>query len=504
VNRYLLNLALSACVAVGSMSCASSDPKTSSAGDKADDADDTDDTVGGDGAPNGGGKLDGSTKLDAGKTDAGNPVGPTIGGGGSGSKDGGSSVTPPKGDAGTSSGSTGNTGSGGPLVNGKINLAIAPSTAFDRTKGDTHPSAGFTAPMGWNWYNIEGAKCRDGSQMGIFVHFGEDMEKLFVYFEGGGACANKGFCDLNKHVSEQFLSGGESAVASLFILPQPQAPNGTGLFDLTNAANPFKGWSQIFIPYCTGDVYSGTTSDVAIEGVETKQSFYGAGTVKKIVARVAATFKKDLKRFVAGGSSAGGYGAGINFGALQDTLPDAYGTVLLDASPPFGNDFMPSCLQKRWRDTWGLDANFPADCGEQCRNAEGGNLFQIVDYWREKYPKTNVALISGIHDEIIRLFFSLGNNDCKDYQTDPPSLFIGTLGDTYPPDKFNMGLLQLRTKYAESKQLATYYMDGFPNGTAHQCLFRARFYEKAAGDDKPTIAEFLKQWVDGTLTQVGP
>lgn len=53
-------------------------------------------------------------------------------------------------------------------------------------------------------------------------------------------------------------------------------------------------------------------------------------------------------------------------------------------------------------------------------------------------------------------------------------------------------------------QLATYYMAGFPNATAHQCLFRPRFYEHAAGPDKPTIAEFLKSWVAGDLQQVGP
>jgi Pectinacetylesterase len=386
-----------------------------------------------------------------------------------------------------------------------VDLAITVGKVFDRSKGDKHPTASFTPPTGWSWYDIEGGKCRDGSPFGVFVHWGEDLSKLFVYFEGGGACANPGFCDLNpKNVSEQFLTGGESALASLFILPVPQAPNGAGVFDLANPANPFLGWSQVFVPYCTGDVYAGTRTNVTIEGVTEPQNFYGAANVKKVIARLAATFRKDLRRFVAGGSSAGGYGAGINFGYLQDTFKDAYGTVLLDASPPFTNDYVPACLQQRWRDSWGVDGNYPPDCGGQCRSADGGNLFQIVDYWRMKYPNTNVALISGIHDEIIRLFFSLGNDDCKNYAMDPPSLFVGTLAQTYPPEQFAAGLEQLRSKYLASGQLATYYMDGLPNATAHQCLFRNRLYEKAAGADKPTIAEFLKTWIDGKMTQVGP
>jgi hypothetical protein len=386
-----------------------------------------------------------------------------------------------------------------------VNLALPAGEPFDREQGDAHPTASFTPPAGWQWYDIEGAKCRDGSPFGVFVHFGEDPEKLFVYHEGGGACANPGFCTLNPvNVNQQFASGGESALASLLILPVPQGPSGLGVFDLDNPDNPFAGWSQVFIPYCTGDVYSGTKTGVSIEGVADKQSFYGADNTHKVYARLAGTFKKQLRRFVTGGSSAGGFGAGINFGYLQDTFPNALGSALLDASPPFTNDYIPVCLQQRWRDTWGVDDNYPSDCGEECRSADGGNLFQIVDYWRRKYPKCNVALISGIHDEIIRLFYSLGSDDCAQYQADPTTLFIGTLGQTYPPERFQAGLEQLRDKYEGSNQLATYYMAGFPNATAHQCLFRARFYERAAGADKPTIAEFIKQWVAGEMTQVGP
>jgi hypothetical protein len=394
-----------------------------------------------------------------------------------------------------------------PTVDGFANLAITPGAPFDKGKGDAHPSAGFTPPMGWTWYDIEGAKCRDGSPFGVFVHWGEDPQKLLIYFEGGGACANPGFCRLNQdNVSEQFLTGGESAIASLFILPVPQAPSGAGVFDLQHPDNPFKGWNQVFVPYCTGDVYAGTRTGVVIEGVSEPQNFYGGSNVKKLIARLAATFKKDVKRFVASGSSAGGYGAGINFGYLQDTFREASGSVILDASPPLTNDYVPSCLQKRWRDTWGIDAHYPPDCTEECRDDSGGNLFGIVDYWRRKYDvgQGTVSLISGVHDEIIRLFFSLGNDDCANYQGEPEALFIGSIGQTYSPDKFEDGLQQLRTKYVDTKRVATYYMAGFPNATAHQTLFRARFYEHAAGADKPTIAEFIKQFIDGAMTQVGP
>ena len=463
------------------------------------------------GNTDGEGNADGNTgaKADGGARTTTTPTTTTTGKQDGGSKPTGTGTPTTKGDGGAAmSGDTGTTSPTTQVIDGKyVNLAVQLGTPFDPAKSDTHPMADYKPPTGWNWYNIEGAKCRDGSQMGIMVHWAMPAStKLFIYFEGGGACANPGFCDLNPvNVNQQFLSGGESAVASLVILDQPQAPTGDGIFDLTNKDNPYKDWNQVYIPYCTGDVHFGAAPEGKIDGVTGTQMFVGAKNTQLIIARVAATFA-DTDRFIAGGSSAGGYGAGLNFGMIQDTLgAKAFGTVILDASPPFSNEYAPVCLQKRWRESWNLDANIPSDCGEMCKSADGGNLFNIVDYWRAKYPNTRVALISGIHDEIIRLFFSLGNNDCADYATDPPSLFIGSAGQTYDPDKFNAGLMDLRKRYVDTKQLATYYMDGLPNGTAHQCLFRPRVYEEAAaGEGKDTIATFLTNFTDGKMTQVGP
>ena len=387
-----------------------------------------------------------------------------------------------------------------------VNLAIPLGTPLDPSKGDAHPLADYKPPAGWSWYNIEGAKCRDGSQNGIMVHWAATKStKLLLYFEGGGACTNAGFCALNPvKVSQTFLSGGETVLTSLMLLDQAQAPSGDGIFALTNKDNPYKDWNMVYIPYCTGDVHFGAAPQGKIDGVTEPQMFVGAKNTQLIIARVAATFA-DTTRFIAAGSSAGGYGAGLNFGMIQDTFgAKAYGTAILDASPPFSNEFSPACVQKHWRENWNLDANLPSDCGAQCKSADGGNLFNIMDYWRAKYPSAKIALISGIHDEIIRLFFSLGNDNCANYGADPTALFIGTIGQTYDPDKFKAGLLDVRKRYAATNQLATYYMDGFPNATAHQCLFRPRVYQEAAGAGLGTIASFLGKFAAGTMTQVGP
>ena len=474
-----------------------------------DDGDVEDDAVGDDGATqerDSGSRVDaskGSIKSDSGagagnKTDAGPGTKPSDAG----------SKTDSKTDGGGKNGADGSAQGDNkyPHPDGYVNLAIKPGKPFDPAKGDTHPMAGYTPPAGWAWYNIEGAKCRDGSPFGVMALWSATMStKLFIYFEGGGACANPGFCTLNPaDVSHQFSGKGQIAIASTSLVNVAQDPGKDGIFNFSETTNPYKDWNMVYIPYCTGDVHFGANPNGTIEGVTGTHNFSGAANSQAVIARTLATWP-DTTRFIAGGSSAGGYGAGLNFGVIQDSFADAEGSVVLDASPPFSNEYAPVCLQKRWREAWALDKNIPSDCGEQCKSADGGNLFNIVDYWRAKYPETHVALISGIHDEIIRLFFSLGNNDCKDYQTlDPVFGFIGSIGQTYDPTKFAAGLTDLRTRYASTGQLATYYQDGLPNSTVHQCLFDSRLFTEAAGAGKGTIASFLTDFANNKMTQVGP
>jgi hypothetical protein len=393
-----------------------------------------------------------------------------------------------------------------PRPGGYVNLAVQPGVPFDKTKPEPHPMSGYAPPAGWGWYGMPGSKCRDGSPFGVMVHWSSSASKnLFIYFEGGGACANPGFCTFNPaDVNHQFSAKGQTALAATVLENKPQDPGAEGVFNFAQAENPYKDWNFVYIPYCTGDVHFGGNAQGKIEGVSGTQNFSGAANSQAVIARAVATWP-DAAQFVSAGSSAGGYGANLNFGMIQDTFASAHGSVILDAAPPFGNQYAPPCLQKHWREAWSLDKNLPSDCGEQCKTADGGNLFNSWSYWRAKYPEVHFAIVSGVHDEIIRLFMALGNNNCADYQSYDPVLgFIGSLGQTYDPAKYQAGLLEIRTQFASTGQLATYYEDGLPNSTLHQCLFDPRLYTEAAGAGMGTIADFLRKFDAGTMSQVGP
>jgi hypothetical protein len=370
------------------------------------------------------------------------------------------------------------------------------------------------APAGWVYHDIDGAICRDGSPAGIYVHKGT-VDKLNIFLEGGGACSNAHFCAFNPKSVNQVLAGdGQTVLGSALGAGAGRQQPGDysdsshtaaplGIFETERAENPFKGWSQVYIPYCTGDVFFGTKRDAVVPGSTDKQQFVGYIDMQKFIGRIVPTFKPTVKQVIISGSSAGGFGALLNFSMVQDAFGNVPVSVLDDSGPPFEDAGMPVCMQKRWREAWGFEASLPSDCAE-CRRADGGGLLRYADFAIRKHPKAKLAIISSMQDEVIRLFYSVGLVDCKNYDTADPVVITLTQGDAtvyYQPPNYEAGLNGLRTTYAATKRLSTYYMAG-PNITNHQHLFRARFYEEAVTGMTP--AKWVQGFVDGTVVDVGP
>ncbi len=383
-----------------------------------------------------------------------------------------------------------------------VNLAVSPGQPLDRNRSDPLPTDAGTVPSGWNWYAIDGAVCRDGSPTGFYVRYGK-VNQLMVYLEGGGACDTPGFCNFNPaNISQHFNNGGESVLTSIGWAAGVQAPGTAGVFDFTNNANPFKDWNQIYVPYCTGDVHFGAKKNATIAGLNGTQQFVGYLNMQKFVARWIATFGK-VERVVLTGASAGGFAVGLDFGLVQDSFGSVPVVCIDDSGPPMSSQYIPDCLQKLWRDAWGLDDALPSDCTE-CTNSAGGGLMNIVQYWRRKYPNPRFALVESVHDEVIRLFFSAGNNSCANAaNADPIGLWLGTLGGTYDQNQFQRGLLALRNEFLCTGQMASYYVDAFGVDSLHQQLFRDRFYQAAATGSSTTIAQWVSDFLAGNMTQVG-
>jgi hypothetical protein len=400
-----------------------------------------------------------------------------------------------------------------------VNLAVAPGAPLSKTQNDSPPDGG-TVPSGWNYYNIAGAQCRDGSPMGIYVRYASSP-KLVIYLEGGGACMSPHFCDHNPYNMNMVFPGGslngESFAGSLTTQAGLQAPYTSGIFDTTNATNPFKDWNQVYIPYCTGDAHFGTNDSAQLaDGINPLQMhtwhFVGYLNMQKFISRLVPTFG-NVNQVILTGSSAGGLGAGLNYGMVQDSFGSIPVTLIDDSFPPFTGDLISSCLQAIVRPLWGMDKSIPSDCAE-CA-ADAGGLANIVPYWHHKYPNAKFGMVSSLHDQIIRLFLAAGQNNCSD--TDPNLLsglaFQGADPPAFDGGMYENGLTSLRTLYGCTKVLSSYYIGaGDPdasdsNGTIdtlHEHIFRDRFYSPLAGPGQPTLAAWTADFVNGKLSQVGP
>ena len=349
----------------------------------------------------------------------------------------------------------------------------------DTTTGEPSPYDGEPLPPAdpgsWNWVDFPEAKCRNGSSTGIGVRYGT-APGLVIFFEGGGACFNALTCGVNP------ASYGMSNFNSW-------APGGgqNGIFDISNAANPVADWSYVYVPYCTGDVHAGARPDGTLPDNPAPQQFVGYLNIGHFLQRVVPTFLGDVDHVLVTGVSAGGFGAAFNYDRIADAFPGEKVTLLDDSGPPMADEFMATCLQKRWRDAWGLDDTMPADC-TNCFPADGGGIVNLGVYLGEKHKGQKLALISSLGDETIRFFFGFGNDGCN-------TLFPNT-----SEQKFTEGLHDLRDNWMSMTPdtWGTFFL----SGTQHTWLGGGSY--TTAQSDGVLLLDWITELIGGNVSNVEP
>lgn len=185
--------------------------------------------------------------------------------------------------------------------------------------------------------------CSRGTPWVYFAKRGT-VNKLIVYFQGGGACWDALTCSNLLPTFKQTAGPGDNpALAS------------TGFADFTNPENPFRDWHAVFVPYCTGDVHWG---DAFVEHApDGSATIHHKGRVNAAVAEKFARehFVRPDQVFVTG-SSAGSYGAVVNALFLQeDAYPSTPFVVLGDGgNGVITEEFLQNDLAK-----WGIEDNLP-------------------------------------------------------------------------------------------------------------------------------------------------
>ncbi|MFC1684445.1 pectin acetylesterase-family hydrolase [Pseudomonadota bacterium] len=173
-------------------------------------------------------------------------------------------------------------------------------------------------------------------------------DKLIVYFNGGGACWNTATC-----LASLNMPGALPAY-----VPTDEAPHNDpnlrqGIFDFQHPDNFYADWSILFLPYCTGDVHFGSNDvDYGAPFPVRHRGFDNFLAAREwLKSHYANTAPKKL---LVAGSSAGAYGAALNYAHLKETFPISKGYLFADGgNGVITDEFIHTAII----DAWGISQN---------------------------------------------------------------------------------------------------------------------------------------------------
>lgn len=286
--------------------------------------------------------------------------------------------------------------------------------------------------------------------------------RTVVYFEGGGACWDNLTCSFP-------IGSGLPAPAPQFYVPTipPGADPSTigGLFRTDRADNPVRDWNIVYIPYCSGDIHTGSTSRMyANAGNPLLPATYtlqhrGFDNFMAALAWMKANLR-DPTQILVTGVSAGGYGATANFPWIERSYTEARVSLLADASqgvttPAFdtGNP---------GRNSWNPQLA-PWVFGEDSSLVPGDELMRAVAV---ALPRRKVAQFTTTLDAVQVAFYGVMK------QFYPPG---GTCPN--PAVDWNQQMLDALTADAAELPNFRYYLAA---GQYHTLLRDANFYDEAS------------------------
>ncbi|MGC8875592.1 pectin acetylesterase-family hydrolase [Thermus sp.] len=143
----------------------------------------------------------------------------------------------------------------------------------------------------WKAVEVPGGVCADGSPYRFYVSPG-DPKKVVLDFQGGGACWDPATCNPQSPTYRKRVEVQELLLAQ-------------GIYNRMTAANPFFGWTHVFVPYCTGDLHVGRAT---VDYGGFKVHHQGAQNAEAALEYAFRNYPNPERVFVTG-CSAGAYGA---------------------------------------------------------------------------------------------------------------------------------------------------------------------------------------------------
>ena len=232
-------------------------------------------------------------------------------------------------------------------------------------------NGGFKPGLYWSWQTItmtpqSGAVCGDGSPYKFFVNRVPNSSNTLVYLEGGGACWDYASC-----TGATGMRGARNPNGIPDDYMSLLNPGASLVSPFTVRLNPFnyvktQNWNMIYVPYCTGDIYSGDKVAVYSDPNNQKPPLVWHHNGLRNMRAVVSWLKDNVQRpgqMLMTGCSAGGTGSLTNYAHVRRDLAASRNYLIDDSGPiyptPRNGDpaiYPSQPLHTKIRGAWGLDA----------------------------------------------------------------------------------------------------------------------------------------------------
>jgi hypothetical protein len=300
-------------------------------------------------------------------------------------------------------------------------------------------------------------------------------KNLLVFFNGGGACWDDATCVTS-------LALGDRPTYNPSILSENSPIGAGGIFDDENRKNPFRHWSKVFIPYCSGDIHIGSSEQVytdktgLITGLTNSPvliKHHGFDNFMAVREWLKSEFKttshknkkQKIKNLMVTGSSAGAYGATLNFPYLQSAFPKINATLFSDAGEAIlTNGFIQAVLTNN--SVWQVNETLPQLFNEALGtfSADSFNT-DIISKLSETYPKSRFAQYTTTLDAVQVQFLKIMTE--LDLGNDNPSNWGLSESDFLYFYEWNLRMETSLTYLSENTDNYQYYIG---EGSIHTIL----------------------------------
>lgn len=289
---------------------------------------------------------------------------------------------------------------------GSDSSATAGSGGSAGSGGEGGSGGAFVPPEFGSWvkFEPEGATCSNGDPYAFYVEFSETSDNIVMYFMGGGGCWDYDSCvggGARGAANPNGLPDDYANVHTTFELGDAElAINVNQVYPLLNndpAVSPMADWNKVFVPYCTGDVYSGSITNTYQDpdGVEPDAVFAHVGhtNVVKMTEMLNEMFgAAPEKKLFVGGCSAGGAGAIVNYYFLRTGIDGVQQGYLLNDSGPIYPSTAPTSrsrfLHDEVRSVWDADSLIAKAPQPEALADDFGALSRVLS---EEFPNDRLA-----------------------------------------------------------------------------------------------------------------